>query len=249
LSDVGPPILVLQKACKEVGESKALKEFLIIVLSVGNYINGGNATRGQADGFNLETIDKLTDTKDSTNKGTLLDLAMKYVSNWSLPDELPHVAEAATVDFKTIQGNFNRLAKELEEIKVNCQEVLSAAEVSADDQFRRVLPEFVADAEKKLLNMRNQVVHTEAIFLDTVDYFTVSRDRTIQQTADSFFGTWRNLVANFKKAMPKQARPAARRDPAQPYGARLGEGEDPMADLIANIRAGKKPPRPTPLPK
>eukprot|EP00727_Mastigamoeba_balamuthi_P010431 m51a1_g601 hypothetical protein (1062) ;mRNA; r:75000-78578 len=240
LTDVGPPILVVQKACKELTDSRSVRELLAAILTVGNYVNGGNATRGQADGFNIEVIDKIVELKDTTAKGTLFEFAMRYVTTRTLPDDLPHVAEAATVEFKTIQGNFNRLAKELEEIKINCQEVLSAAEVGADDPFRKILPGFVAEAERKLVNMRNEVVHTEAVFLETVDFFTGSRDRTLQHTTDSFFGIWSRVVTNFKKAMPKPAgaRVAGPRG-SVPYGARLGDGEDPMADIIANIKAGR----------
>lgn len=34
-----------------------------LVLAFGNYMNGGNRTRGQADGFGLEILPKLKDVK------------------------------------------------------------------------------------------------------------------------------------------------------------------------------------------
>lgn len=34
-----------------------------LVLALGNYMNGGNRARGQADGFGLEVLPKLKDVK------------------------------------------------------------------------------------------------------------------------------------------------------------------------------------------
>lgn len=42
---------------------KSVKEILGLILAFGNYMNGGNRTRGQADGFGLEILPKLKDVK------------------------------------------------------------------------------------------------------------------------------------------------------------------------------------------
>lgn len=47
--------------------SESLKTILGIILALGNYMNGGNMQRGQADGFGLEILAKLKDVK---SKGT-----------------------------------------------------------------------------------------------------------------------------------------------------------------------------------
>jgi len=44
--------------------SKALPKLLALILQVGNYLNGGTK-RGRADGFDLETLDKLDSVKDN----------------------------------------------------------------------------------------------------------------------------------------------------------------------------------------
>lgn len=43
--------------------SESLKKVLAIILALGNYMNGGNRQRGQADGFGLEILPKLRDVK------------------------------------------------------------------------------------------------------------------------------------------------------------------------------------------
>lgn len=44
-------------------ESRGVKEVMGLVLALGNHMNGGNRTRGQADGFGLEILPKLKDVK------------------------------------------------------------------------------------------------------------------------------------------------------------------------------------------
>lgn len=44
-------------------ESNSLRDVMGLVLAFGNYMNGGNRTRGQADGFGLEILPKLKDVK------------------------------------------------------------------------------------------------------------------------------------------------------------------------------------------
>lgn len=42
---------------------KSVKDILALILAFGNYMNGGNRTRGQADGYSLEILPKLKDVK------------------------------------------------------------------------------------------------------------------------------------------------------------------------------------------
>lgn len=49
--------------CQGLLECDALRDIMGLVLAFGNYMNGGNRTRGQADGFGLEILPKLKDVK------------------------------------------------------------------------------------------------------------------------------------------------------------------------------------------
>lgn len=51
-------------------ECKPLRDVLGLVLAFGNYMNGGNRTRGQADGFGLEILPKLKDVKSRVTPPT-----------------------------------------------------------------------------------------------------------------------------------------------------------------------------------
>lgn len=49
--------------CQELLDCNSLRDIIGLVLAFGNYMNGGNRTRGQADGFGLEILPKLKDVK------------------------------------------------------------------------------------------------------------------------------------------------------------------------------------------
>lgn len=44
-------------------ERDSVRELIGLILALGNYMNGGSRTRGQADGFGLEILPKLKDVK------------------------------------------------------------------------------------------------------------------------------------------------------------------------------------------
>ena len=66
-----------------------MKPILSVVLTVGNYLNGGTP-KGQADGFDIESLNKLIMVKDSTNKQTLLDYIVKIVKE-NYPERLVRI--------------------------------------------------------------------------------------------------------------------------------------------------------------
>lgn len=51
-----------------------------MTLSIGNILNGGNAAKGQADGFDLPVLGKLVSMKDNTNQ-TLLQLICRKITD------------------------------------------------------------------------------------------------------------------------------------------------------------------------
>ena len=76
--------------------SEGVKSILGLVLSYGNYMNGGNNARGQADGFELDILPKLKDVKSKDNSSNLLQYLVKsYVKIY---DEVGLVVHAVSND-------------------------------------------------------------------------------------------------------------------------------------------------------
>ncbi len=53
-------------------------QVLSVILSCGNYMNGGNRQRGQADGFAIDILPKLKDVKSRDNSITLLQYVVRF---------------------------------------------------------------------------------------------------------------------------------------------------------------------------
>ena len=113
-----------------------LRKIFGIILTLGNYMNGGNMTRGQADGFNLEILPKLRDVKSNVSQITLLDFIVRsymlqmhidgatllqnqQLNLVQLPVPEPgDVIRAANVDFDELNKELSRLDVKLKGMSV-----------------------------------------------------------------------------------------------------------------------------------
>ena len=57
--------------------SVEVSRVLGIILALGNYMNGGNRQRGQADGFAIDILPKIKDVKSKDNTLTLMYFVVK----------------------------------------------------------------------------------------------------------------------------------------------------------------------------
>lgn len=92
-------------------ESKSLRCILGICLGLGNILNGGS-TRGQADGFNIETLIRLNNIVDGQKK-----TALQYVG-FKLKELIPDLAILKEFDpvIKAERMNLQDLEKQVKEL-------------------------------------------------------------------------------------------------------------------------------------
>lgn len=57
----------IMRAYKDIQSDKYFLRIVSMTLSIGNILNGSNAAKGQADGFDLPVLGKLVSMKDNTN--------------------------------------------------------------------------------------------------------------------------------------------------------------------------------------
>lgn len=103
--------------------NESLKSVLAIILTLGNFMNGGNMARGQADGFGLEILAKLKDVKSKDNQVTLLHFIIRtymkrlddpLLPNLPLPIPEPgDIDRAATVNFDDVHRDLEKIQKQL----------------------------------------------------------------------------------------------------------------------------------------
>ena len=236
VEDIGPALTIVQKACKELRESGVLRGFLGVVLTLGNILNAGNKNLGQADGFNLETFKAITDMHDTANKTTMLDVALGYCKG-SLIEEIPHIGEATGVDLKYVQGCFGKLNTEFQSVSKDYE--LLASQLPPDDPTVTFVGKFVKEKTEEVSNLKCEVQDTAKMFTETVEWFTMDPSKSSTYTTDSFFGIFKGLADAFTRKAKAAAGAAGRRDRGATYGKKLGAGDDPMADIIAKIKAGQ----------
>lgn len=125
ISNVSSKLTNLRSTCDFLRNSSSLKKVMALILTFGNYMNGGNRTRGQADGFGLEILGRLKDVKSNVAGVTLLHyivrarLAQEKDHNFDepLPLPIPEPADmeaASTINFENLSAELDRLKNELE---------------------------------------------------------------------------------------------------------------------------------------
>lgn len=128
-SQVSRKLQIVRSLSDFMLENENLKQLFSIILTLGNYMNGGNRQRGQADGFGLEILGKLRDVKSKDSKITLLHfivqtyIAGRRKSGQALCDlELPipdanEIDKSVTIDFEEIKQQLTALKTKIAECK------------------------------------------------------------------------------------------------------------------------------------
>ncbi|KAL0967544.1 hypothetical protein UPYG_G00253590 [Umbra pygmaea] len=114
-----PKAQLLDEACESLIVSTRLPSFCRLILDVGNFLNYGSHT-GNADGFKIGTLLKLTETKANKGRITLLhhileEAEKNYNHLLSLPDDLEICEKAAGVNLESIQSETNMIIKRLKD--------------------------------------------------------------------------------------------------------------------------------------
>lgn len=183
------PLNMVHKAVEDIENSKALKAVLGVILSLGNYMNGGTI-RGQADGFLLDILSKLPDTKAIDNETTFLQYAA-HVAYYDAPEsraivsELKILRDASKISLSEVSESLYGLRAELKDLSeaVRCLK----CDNTSTQKLLKYLGNFEDYAEKilnkleELLKKRTDEFHRlllmfgyskfEADSLTTCDFF------------------------------------------------------------------------------
>ena len=245
LEDVQVPLFGIEEACKQLQKSKKLKTILVFFLEIGNYLNGGSA-RGQADGFEIKNLSKLSDTKDVTNTVTLLEHGINQMKKkapelLTFSEELSRIPKASQISFTTTAENLRKLILEMKDVRADVLRLKEGKDDSdiAEDPFLREMPKFADKATQKVLQARDLLADVEKLFRETLDFFAVNTKKD-NLTTEEFFGIFNLFMEAFKKIAAK--RPPKKRTGVSTKGKKVGgdkNNADPMASVINAIVAGK----------
>lgn len=123
ISTISSTLANLKSTCEFLTSSESLKTVLAIILTLGNFMNGGNMQRGQADGFGLEILAKLRDVKSKDNQVTLLHFIVRtymqkledpFSPSLALPIPEPgDIDRASTVNFDDVKRDLQKIQRQL----------------------------------------------------------------------------------------------------------------------------------------
>ncbi|XP_077587365.1 inverted formin-2-like isoform X2 [Stigmatopora nigra] len=136
-----PKVKLLEEACHSLRTSTLIPTFCRLILDVGNFLNYGSHT-GNAEGFKISSLLKLTETKANKSRITLLhhileEAEVNHPQLLALPEEIEVCQKAAGVNLDSLQSEANTLLKRLNEASKKVSN--SADEVK--EQYSTVLKE------------------------------------------------------------------------------------------------------------
>lgn len=139
ISQIDQKIKCVRDLCESLMDNDHINNLFAIILTVGNYMNGGNRYRGQADGFGLDVLGKLRDVKSKDKKTTLLHFIVRTFINkqrqngvklkeivYPVPDA-ENVKNASTVDFDALNEQIEQLNRNLKGSSFNAFFLLLAS--------------------------------------------------------------------------------------------------------------------------
>ncbi|XP_012579812.1 PREDICTED: inverted formin-2 [Condylura cristata] len=120
LDTVLPKAQLVLAACEGLLTSHQLPVFCQLILKIGNFLNYGSHT-GDADGFKMSTLLKLTETKSQQSRVTLLHHVLEEAERshpdlLQLPQELEAPSQAAGIHLELIHSESSASLAKLEEM-------------------------------------------------------------------------------------------------------------------------------------
>ncbi|XP_076629979.1 diaphanous related formin 1 isoform X1 [Colletes latitarsis] len=199
VQDVKPDIVAGTAACEEVKGSKTFARILELILLLGNYMNSGSKN-GQAFGFEISFLTKLTSTKDIDNKQTLMHYLVdtiehKFPECLNFPEELAHVDRASRVSLENVQ----RTLRQMETNIRNLEQDLSNAKVpqSDEDMFVGVMGPFAKKARESYEVLQNMFKNMDSLYTEISEFFSFDKQK---YTIEEFFGDIKTFKDDFMHA-------------------------------------------------
>lgn len=216
VSSVRRKVEIISTVCTALLENDAVKDVIGLILAFGNYMNGGNRSRGQADGFGLEILPKLKDVKSRDNRISLVDYVVSYYlrnmdkdagtdkSVFPLP-EPQDLFHAAQVKFEDLSKDLRKLKKELTACE---QEVQQVCENSSEDHlqpFKDKMESFISTAQSEYATEEECLQAAQKSFQDMVTYFGLKPKAGEKEVSPNYiFMLWHEFCNDFKNTWNRE---------------------------------------------
>eukprot|EP00066_Takifugu_rubripes_P027088 XP_011616354.1 PREDICTED: formin-2-like [Takifugu rubripes] len=216
ISSIMKKLDTLHRLCKMLQSSETVKMVLGLILAFGNFMNGGNRTRGQADGFSLDILPKLKDVKSNDNMKCLLSYIVSYYLRhfdenagketcvYPLPE--PHdLFQASQMRFEDFQRDLVRLRKDIKACTSQVEKVCSSSDEENLQPFKGKMDTFLTQGKTDLENLDLQLSSTHKLFLELTVLFSVkAKSGEKEISPNSLFCIWHEFSSDFKDQWKKE---------------------------------------------
>ncbi|XP_037995761.1 formin-1 isoform X4 [Motacilla alba alba] len=218
ITSVHRKVDIVTRVSKALLSMKSVKEILGLILAFGNYMNGGNRTRGQADGFGLEILPKLKDVKSRDNGINLVDYVVIYYlrhcdkeagtdkSIFPLP-EPQDFFQASQVKFEDLIKDLRKLKRDLEASEKQMKLVCRESSEEHLQPFKEKLEEFFQKAKEERKKEENSLENAQKCFEETVGYFGIKpKPGEKEITPNYVFTVWYEFCSDFKTIWKRESK-------------------------------------------
>uniref|UniRef100_A0A670XXQ1 Formin 1 n=1 Tax=Pseudonaja textilis TaxID=8673 RepID=A0A670XXQ1_PSETE len=195
---------------KELITMKSVKNILALILAFGNYMNGGNRTRGQADGFGLEILPKLKDVKSRETGISLADYVVIYYlrhcdkeagtqnSVFPLP-EPQDFFQASQVKFEDLVKDLRKLKRDLEDCGKQMKVVFRESSEEHLQPFKDKFEDFFCEAVEEHKEEKSHLDNAQKCFEEMVKYYGIKPKSGEKETTPNYvFMVWYEFSSEFK---------------------------------------------------
>ncbi|XP_076984503.1 inverted formin-2 [Tamandua tetradactyla] len=189
LDMVRPKAQLVLAACESLLTSRQLPVFCQLILKIGNFLNYGSHT-GDADGFKMSTLLKLTETKSQQGRVTLLHHVLEEVEKshpalLQLPRDLELASQAAGINLEIIHAEASANLKKLLEI----ERKVSASIPDVQEQYAQRLQDSIA-ASRELDHVFEAIDEKKLVL---ADYLCEDPNKLSLEDTFSTMKTFRDL--------------------------------------------------------
>ncbi|NWR63138.1 FMN protein, partial [Bucorvus abyssinicus] len=218
ITSVHRKVDIITRVSKALLKMTSVKEILGLILAFGNYMNGGNRTRGQADGFGLEILPKLKDVKSRDNGINLVDYVVIYYlrhcdkeagtdkSIFPLP-EPQDFFQASQVKFEDLIKDLRKLKRDLEASEKQMKLVCRESSEEHLQPFKEKLEEFFQKAKEEHKKEESSLENAQKCFEETVGYFGIKpKPGEKEITPNYVFTVWYEFCSDFKTIWKRESK-------------------------------------------
>jgi len=215
--DVAVRMDYVKTCCNYLLRNQELKNVLGVILACGNYLNGGNKQRGQADGFAVDILPKLKDVKTKDNFSNLLGYIVRtYIDKYDLhrgtPESLLPIPEpgdldkARTVDFDAERSECKNLLQKLNLVRNHLEKISTSCPIDQKEPFHKKMVLFLDTAQSQLKNLEGCIESNAAKFVEMLKFFkyTPKKGKVEDTKPQDFFEVWFTFCEDFKHVWKKE---------------------------------------------